>query len=67
MKFKKKVQYKVTVQFEADSEAALEHAIKNFEVDEPGKSCTGCNVDHGVYHYEVGSFRQDSLGRTQRD
>lgn len=65
MKLKKKVVYKVQVTFEADTEAGLTHAIKSFAADDsPGSSCTGCSVDHGMYAYEVGAYRVDSLGRT---
>lgn len=60
---KKKVQYVMTVDFWADNEAGLEHAIKSFPTD-PAEECTGCNIDHGVYSWKQGRIFMASKGRT---
>lgn len=50
---KRRVWFKTCVTFEAESKAALEHAIKSYTQDK-SPECFGCNVDLGSYEWKEG-------------
>lgn len=61
---KRTVYFRVPVEFDAESEAGLEHAIKSYTGDSES-DVSGFNVEHGCYGYVVGQPERTPLDRSR--
>lgn len=57
---RRRVYFRVPVDFYAESEKGMEHVVKSYSGD-PCPQADGCNVDHGCYGWKVGKARREQL------